>query len=302
MAERTSSRIIQRDPIHLWYPHELLFPQPLRLKSCLPSILIAVVIGILLSVLLNVFYDSEDLGIRSGSMILITMTSPAFLGLFIWLCRHCLWRLRAARRDYLLCTGCGHSIDGQAIETRCRGCDQELNSDQARWAWKRALGKPTTAVPPGSPPGTKPVGAINPAPPLATRNRFINLYGILVIGAMLGDDLITLLLEALSVPGNLIQIWDRFSIWVGLMFFMIIIMIFVHWQLRWRKRAKANDYLLCLCCGYTLEGLPEEGTCPECGIEYCGQDCRMVWEKFCTRTHTPRPKTSARKMDVDQVE
>jgi hypothetical protein len=119
---------------------------------------------------------------------------------------------------------------------------------------------------------------------------------------MLGDDLITLLLETLSVPGNLIQIWDRFSIWVGLIFFMIIMMIFVHWQLRWRKRVQASDYLLCLCCGYTLEGLPEEGNCPECGVDYRSRDCQMVWERFCNRKHPLRPKTSTRKMDADQVE
>lgn len=49
-------------------------------------------------------------------------------------------------------------------------------------------------------------------------------------------------------------------------------------QRRTRARAKDAGWLLCPWCRYSLVGLPEIGTCPECGAGYELETCRTLYE------------------------
>ncbi|MCH2133646.1 MAG: hypothetical protein MK116_07840 [Phycisphaerales bacterium] len=44
------------------------------------------------------------------------------------------------------------------------------------------------------------------------------------------------------------------------------------------RRARENDFRLCLHCAYVLAGLPDDGTCPECGKPYRLEKSRQTWE------------------------
>ena len=46
------------------------------------------------------------------------------------------------------------------------------------------------------------------------------------------------------------------------------------------REAKANDYCLCLICGYCLKGLPDEHRCPECGSTYDIEDVKRIWSEY----------------------
>ena len=50
--------------------------------------------------------------------------------------------------------------------------------------------------------------------------------------------------------------------------------------IRFIRRARAHDDLLCVYCGYAVEGLDETGTCPECGKTYSFDECRRLWRAF----------------------
>lgn len=46
------------------------------------------------------------------------------------------------------------------------------------------------------------------------------------------------------------------------------------------KRLREHSFKLCLRCGYVLEGLPSQHTCPECGVEYDFDNVQREWEKW----------------------
>jgi hypothetical protein len=43
------------------------------------------------------------------------------------------------------------------------------------------------------------------------------------------------------------------------------------------RELSKHDYRICQTCGYQLEGLPDEGTCPECGSSYDRQKTIRIW-------------------------
>jgi hypothetical protein len=60
--------------------------------------------------------------------------------------------------------------------------------------------------------------------------------------------------------------------------FLAVLMI---WWLRKVRRLVHNaDYRLCLRCGYSLGGLPDQHKCPECGIEFDADSLRAQWEHW----------------------
>jgi predicted RNA-binding Zn-ribbon protein involved in translation (DUF1610 family) len=53
-------------------------------------------------------------------------------------------------------------------------------------------------------------------------------------------------------------------------------------------RVRRHDCLACIHCGYLLEGLGEEGVCPECGNEYDIESTRHLWLDACSQSLTLR--------------
>jgi predicted RNA-binding Zn-ribbon protein involved in translation (DUF1610 family) len=49
----------------------------------------------------------------------------------------------------------------------------------------------------------------------------------------------------------------------------------------------ANDYLACLSCGYSLQGLPAKHTCPECGKSYDARDAQQAWRHWLEKRKLP---------------
>ncbi len=43
---------------------------------------------------------------------------------------------------------------------------------------------------------------------------------------------------------------------------------------------RANSYLMCIECGYLLNGLPDGHACPECGTAYVFETRRRRWEDW----------------------
>ncbi len=57
---------------------------------------------------------------------------------------------------------------------------------------------------------------------------------------------------------------------------------------RFRTTLSANDFLLCLWCGYSLKGLPTEHRCPECGTPYEAGSLIEAWQHWVEKRRLPK--------------
>lgn len=61
--------------------------------------------------------------------------------------------------------------------------------------------------------------------------------------------------------------------------------VFCWWRLRrifdaLVEKLKANDWCVCLWCGYPLHGLPSPHHCPECGTPYDLEETQRAWKHW----------------------
>jgi|ERR1043166_3829953 hypothetical protein len=57
---------------------------------------------------------------------------------------------------------------------------------------------------------------------------------------------------------------------------------------RMRRELTVYDFCVCLNCGYSLKGLPERHTCPECGRDFQIDEVRSAWKYWIRHRRLPR--------------
>ena len=274
--------IKQRDPMHPWYPHEDLFPQPIRFASNKVAIICLVTVGLLgtISIVLMMIYKGTSLTSHFPQLLVVIPLLLAFGGIsFVFWS----WKVRARRNMYALCLQCGQFIGNLGEKGTCPKCNRAFVLEQTQWSWRRICGLPESMIPPGFPEGTPPAGPAFGGMPRPVRNFLVVCYGILIFAAILISELITWVLPYLDPPDTVDRSWSMLSTWFKyLLLGLVLLAFFVHLR-RWRKKAQRLDYHLCVHCAYSLHGLSESGNCPECGSEYTFQGCEIVWKKFCNQ-------------------
>jgi len=60
------------------------------------------------------------------------------------------------------------------------------------------------------------------------------------------------------------------------------------------ERAVQEGYRICAYCLYSLHGLPDEGTCPECGVSYSLEKQPALWDEIKPEKKKPRKKRKSR--------
>lgn len=60
----------------------------------------------------------------------------------------------------------------------------------------------------------------------------------------------------------------------------LILCWLIPWKIRARTKQRVSDHdgFLCPWCRYALTGLPDNGTCPECGVRYEKAICQKLYE------------------------
>ena len=100
--------------------------------------------------------------------------------------------------------------------------------------------------------------------------RAILLHGVVALGFV-----VLVVFEAADV-----EVSQRFSgpfITLMILALLAILAITMHTAARNRERTIEAGGMVCLRCRHLLEGLGEEGQCPECGEAFEHQHNRRVW-------------------------
>ncbi len=76
---------------------------------------------------------------------------------------------------------------------------------------------------------------------------------------------------------------------VALGFFLITPPIWIGAHGSARRRYAKNEFRFCPFCRYSLKGVPDEGTCPECGESYKIHLVQRIWQRQFPRWRRRRP-------------
>ncbi|MCH2133332.1 MAG: hypothetical protein MK116_06240 [Phycisphaerales bacterium] len=286
--------IKQRNPIHPWYPHERLKPRPPHPRANLVVLTAMLALGVLLAAAVPMLVDYRQIGMNALGITAVSVGIPIALAWATVLVIQRRWMTRARRHDFALCLTCGEPLDGLGESGQCPSCQAPFQLDQTQWGWKRLLDLPAPPVPPGDDIEDRPVGSTQQLPPRPVRSFILVFYGLLIFMAMFFADVTGWILGLLDSADQLNTTWGYIAPWIELPLLGIVIYFTLAHRRRWRKKVQRANHLLCLHCGYSLQGLPPNGHCPECGVEYRHRYCEAVWKKFCEKTHKwPRDRKKA---------
>lgn len=76
---------------------------------------------------------------------------------------------------------------------------------------------------------------------------------------------------------------------VALGFFFISVLIWIGAHGSARRYYARNEFRFCPFCRYSLKGVPDEGTCPECGESYKIHLVQRIWQRQFPRWRRQRP-------------
>jgi RNA polymerase subunit RPABC4/transcription elongation factor Spt4 len=85
---------------------------------------------------------------------------------------------------------------------------------------------------------------------------------------------------ALLMAGRDWAIWPGIAVFIAMGF---LIGVFCPAGVRHEADfLRAHSFLLCTRCGYSLNGLPHQGVCPECGAPYTAEEAESFWSGYLT--------------------
>ncbi|MEE2907058.1 MAG: hypothetical protein VX527_04415 [Planctomycetota bacterium] len=269
----------QRNPIHSWHPHENLFPQPTKLRVfwiIVVSLGLACGLAVIVVFIILDAIEPKLWKILAYTTIFITVLLSL---LAAWHSKK-RWQKKARQNNFALCVQCGTPLGDQRETGQCPACQTEFNLQQTQWGWQRVCGMPGPLAPPGSPEGTPPAGPAG-GWPRPVRNMLVICYGFLITLCVFLADIITWTLPQLQAPDLVLRYWAMVDSFITLPFVALVVLVYLGHLRKWRRKVERLDYQLCVHCGYSLQGSPEKGTCPECGSDYTLEHCQIAWRKFC---------------------
>ena len=134
---------------------------------------------------------------------------------------------------------------------------------------------------------------LNRPPPGVPNGMWSSFGGLRVCCAISGLGLLVLLVLHASfglgailgvrLPWHLRFFCEHLSMPIAVVFFVCLVAVPRRACKRFVKKLRHHDNKLCTECGYVLDGLPDEHTCPECGTPYKIEVVRSLWQSFTQR-------------------
>lgn len=128
----------------------------------------------------------------------------------------------------------------------------------------------------------EPVLSPHPTPPFLRRR--LRLF----IGIALAVSLMQVVLLVFGLRTRPMWITVAFTITPSIAGCVYTTWLVLSW-LRVSRRAQTAGDLLCWECGYSLEGLPGSGNCPECGRTFDVEATRKLWRDYSRRHGDGQP-------------
>ncbi len=128
--------------------------------------------------------------------------------------------------------------------------------------------------------------------PFWRRTRWFNLLRAIPIWGPVLVVLLVVVLPRSGVPPRLVPKLTVFVLVLGIVIVLLAggaLQVYQRAVFRRFKAAlTANDYLLCLWCGYPLKGLPDRHCCPECGTPYEATRLADAWKHWVQKRRLPK--------------
>lgn len=116
--------------------------------------------------------------------------------------------------------------------------------------------------------------------PRAAPATWLVFAGLIIIGAV-GYRVLRLLADWAGLPGRFAWLCISIS---GIISIIIVRSLYRRRRNRLITSLKANDFQLCLGCGYALGGLPQSHKCPGCGLDFELDHVTQQWQDWMAKT------------------